>query len=63
MRPFEDISDFALQDLLEMHLRINVLIEDTFSHVKHLVTPEFREAIGNEHLKTAIENKIRNHED
>lgn len=63
MRPFEDISDFALEDLLEMHFRINVLIEDTFSHVKHLITPEFRDAIENEHLITAIEYKIRNNED
>jgi len=63
MRPFENITDSNLDDLLEMHYRINILIEDTFWHVKHLVTPEFREAIGNEHLITAIEDKIRNNED
>ena len=49
MRPFENITDSNLDDLLEMHYRINILIEDTFWHVKHLVTPEVREAIGNEH--------------
>lgn len=59
MRQFEKISDNELDELLTLHYRINELIEDTFSHVKHLITPEFREMIGEEHLKVAVEEKIR----